>query len=155
MNYPMRGLSKLATAVVAAFAVAPIFVFAQDAAPVKIGIVTFLSGPAASPHDMAQLAKQPAPARKYRPQHPGYGEDVLPVRYGRKNVFLDPIPIGEHPLPVAARAQVPCLARKCEQVVVPACGAVHARESVVRISAFQKAIDDALFEQPLQAPLGT
>jgi branched-chain amino acid transport system substrate-binding protein len=45
----MRGLSKLATAVVAALAVAPAGVLAQDAAPVKIGIVTFLSGPAASP----------------------------------------------------------------------------------------------------------
>jgi branched-chain amino acid transport system substrate-binding protein len=45
----MRNLKKLAAAVVAAFAVAPISVLAQDAAPVKIGIVTFLSGPAASP----------------------------------------------------------------------------------------------------------
>ncbi len=45
----MRGLSKLAAAVVAAFAVAPVTGLAQDAAPVKIGIVTFLSGPAASP----------------------------------------------------------------------------------------------------------
>jgi branched-chain amino acid transport system substrate-binding protein len=45
----MRGLSKLATAVVAAFAVAPISVLAQDPAPVKIGVVTFLSGPGASP----------------------------------------------------------------------------------------------------------
>jgi branched-chain amino acid transport system substrate-binding protein len=38
-----------AAAVIAAFAMAPISVFAQDAAPVKIGIITFLSGPAASP----------------------------------------------------------------------------------------------------------
>ncbi len=45
----MRGLSKLAAAVVAAFAVVPGSVMAQDAVPVKIGIVTFLSGPAASP----------------------------------------------------------------------------------------------------------
>jgi branched-chain amino acid transport system substrate-binding protein len=45
----MHGLRKLAAAVVAAFAVAPIPVLAQDAAPVKIGIITFLSGPAASP----------------------------------------------------------------------------------------------------------
>ncbi len=45
----MRGLSKLAAAVVAAFAAAPVTGLAQDAAPVKIGIVTFLSGPAASP----------------------------------------------------------------------------------------------------------
>ena len=45
----MRGLSKLAGGVVAAFAVTPVCVLAQDAAPVKIGIVTFLSGPAASP----------------------------------------------------------------------------------------------------------
>ena len=45
----MRGLSKLAAAVVATFAVAPVTGLAQDAAPVKIGIVTFLSGPAASP----------------------------------------------------------------------------------------------------------
>jgi branched-chain amino acid transport system substrate-binding protein len=45
----MRGLRKLATAVVAAFAVAPISVLAQEPAAVKIGVITFLSGPAASP----------------------------------------------------------------------------------------------------------
>lgn len=45
----MLSLRKLTTAVVAAFAVAPISVFAQDPAPVKIGVVTFLSGAAASP----------------------------------------------------------------------------------------------------------
>ena len=45
----MQGVTKLATALVAAFAAAPVAVFAQDAAPVKVGIVTFLSGPAASP----------------------------------------------------------------------------------------------------------
>ncbi len=45
----MRGLKKIAVAVVAAFAVAPASVLAQEPAPVKIGIVTFLSGAAASP----------------------------------------------------------------------------------------------------------
>src|SRR3990172_1255721 len=57
-------------------------------------------------HDMAQLPEQCAPARKDRPQHARYGEDVLPVSYGRKNVLPDPIPIGEHPLLVAARAEI-------------------------------------------------
>ena len=45
----MRSLTKLTTAVVAAFAVVPLSVLAQDPAPVKIGVVAFLSGPAASP----------------------------------------------------------------------------------------------------------
>src|SRR5450756_2194918 len=45
----MRGLRKLATAVVASFAVAPISVLVQEPAAVKIGVITFLSGPAASP----------------------------------------------------------------------------------------------------------
>src|SRR5512135_3070129 len=45
----MREFRKLATAVAAALALAPAAVLAQDAAPVKIGIITFLSGPAASP----------------------------------------------------------------------------------------------------------
>ena len=45
----MRTLRKLATAVAAALALAPMAAPAQDAAPVKIGIATFLSGPAASP----------------------------------------------------------------------------------------------------------
>jgi len=77
------------------------------------------------------------------------------VRYGRKNVFLDPIPIGEHALLVTARAEIPRLARKREQVVVTAFGAIHAREPVVRVAAFEEALDDALFEQALQAPLGS
>ena len=45
----MRNLKKLATAVAAALALAPIAALAQDVAPVKIGVITFLSGPAASP----------------------------------------------------------------------------------------------------------
>lgn len=45
----MRNLRKLTTAVAAALTLAPIAVFAQDAAPVKIGVVAFLSGAAASP----------------------------------------------------------------------------------------------------------
>lgn len=45
----MRNLTKLAAAVAAALALAPIPVLAQDAAPVKIGVVAFLSGAAASP----------------------------------------------------------------------------------------------------------
>ena len=45
----MRSLRKLTTAVVAAFAVTPLAVLAQDPAPVKMGVVAFLSGPAASP----------------------------------------------------------------------------------------------------------
>ena len=35
-----------------------------------------------------------------------------------------------------------------------ACRAVDAREPVVRIAAFQKALDYPLFEQPLKAPAG-
>ena len=39
--------------------------------------------------------------------------------------------------------------------IVPASRAIDAREPVVRISAFQEALDDALLDQPLQAPLGS
>lgn len=35
-----------------------------------------------------------------------------------------------------------------------ALGAIHAREPVMRITTFEKTLDDALFEQPLQAPFG-
>ena len=45
----MRSFGKLAVAVAAALAVAPVTVLAQEPAPVKIGIITFLSGAAASP----------------------------------------------------------------------------------------------------------
>ncbi|MBE0615400.1 MAG: ABC transporter substrate-binding protein [Burkholderiales bacterium] len=45
----MHSLKKLSTAVAAALALAPVTVLAQDAAPVKIGVVAFLSGAAASP----------------------------------------------------------------------------------------------------------
>jgi len=69
----MRSLRRLATAVVAVIAAAPIAGIAQDPAPVKIGIVTFLSGPAASPFgvparnaaevviEMLNAGKVPAP----------------------------------------------------------------------------------------------
>ena len=45
----MRSLKKLATAVAAALMLAPIHSLAQDPAPLKIGVVSFLSGPAAGP----------------------------------------------------------------------------------------------------------
>jgi len=106
-------------------------------------------------HDMAQLAEQSTPAREDRPRHPGYGEDVLPVRYRRKDIRLDPIPIGEHALLVTTRAEITSLTREREQVIVTAFGTIDAGESVVRIPAFQESIDDALFEQPLQALLGS
>jgi len=55
-------------------------------------------------HDMAQLPEQSAPAGKDRPP-PWYGEDALPVSYGCKDVFLDPIPRGRAgPLPALERA---------------------------------------------------
>ena len=69
----MRDLRKLAAAVTAALALTPIAVLAQDAAPVKIGIITFLSGAAASPFgvparnaaevvtEMLNAGKAPAP----------------------------------------------------------------------------------------------
>ena len=69
----MRDIRKLAAAVTAALALVPIAVLAQDAAPVKIGIITFLSGPAASPFgvparnaaevvtEMLNAGKAPAP----------------------------------------------------------------------------------------------
>ena len=45
----MLNLRKIALAVAAAFAAMPFQVPAQDAAPLKIGVVSFLSGPAAGP----------------------------------------------------------------------------------------------------------
>lgn len=45
----MFKMTKLAAAVASTFALAVPFAHADDAAPVKIGIVTFLSGPAAGP----------------------------------------------------------------------------------------------------------
>ena len=77
----------------------------------------------------------------------------MAVSYGRKDVFLYPIAIEEHPFLMAARAEIAGLAREREQIIEPAFGTVNARESVVRIAAFQEAIDDALLEQALQAPL--
>jgi hypothetical protein len=56
---------------------------------------------------------------------------------------------------VTTRAEIPDLAGKREQVIVTAFGTIHAREPVVRIAASEEALDDALFEQPLQAPLGS
>jgi hypothetical protein len=106
-------------------------------------------------HDMAQLPEQSALAGENRSQHPRYGEDLLPMRHRSQHVLLDPIPIGEHALLVTARAEIPRLTRKRKQVIVTAFGAIHAREPVVRITAFEKALDDALFEQPLQTPLGS
>jgi len=46
---------------------------------------------------------------------------------------------GEHALLVTARAEIPRLARKREQVIVTAFGAIHAREPVVRVAAFEEA----------------
>ena len=48
------------------------------------------------------------------------GEDVLPVRHRSEHLGLDPVAVGQHPLLVAARAEVAGLAAERQQVVVPA-----------------------------------
>jgi hypothetical protein len=62
--------------------------------------------------------------------------------------------IGKHALLVAARAEIAGPAEEREQVIVAAFRTIHAREPVMRIAAFEEALDDALFEPPLQASLG-
>ena len=113
-------------------------------------------GPHEQPlYDVAQPAQQRAPAGEDRPQHAGQGEYVLPVRNRRKHVRFDPFAVGEHALLVATRAEVPRLAREREDAAVAAIAAAQPREAVMRIAAFEEALNDTLFEQPLQAPLGS
>jgi branched-chain amino acid transport system substrate-binding protein len=78
------GRLTAAAVAVATLAVAPISIFAQDKAPVKVGIITFLSGPAASPFgvparnaaeltvEMLNAGKVPAPYTKK-----GFGESKI------------------------------------------------------------------------------
>ena len=75
-----------------------------------------------------------APPRKNRPPQPRQREHVLPVRHRREHVLLDPLAVRQHALLVAARAEVPGLARVGEQELVPAGVAVDARKPLVRVS---------------------
>ncbi len=96
--------------------------------------------------DPAKLA-QPLPMpSEDRAQEPRHGEDVLPVRHGLEHVLLDPLAVQEHPLLVAARAEVTRLAGVGEQVVVPAGVAVDAGEAVVRVAALDEALDRPLLD---------
>ena len=77
-----------------------------------------------------------------------HGEDVLPVRHRRENRFLDPLVVQERALLMAARAEVACLARKREQIVVSTGVAIDAGEAVMRFT-LDKALDNPL---PCGAP---
>lgn len=57
--------------------------------------------------------------------------------------------------PPLLRARLDLGQTSCALAVVTAVGAIHAGEPVVRIAALEEALDDALFEQPLQASFGS
>ena len=64
----------------------------------------------------------------------GDGEHVLPMRYRREHACFHPITVRQHPLLMAARAEVPRLARKGEAAGVPALAAVNPGEAVLRVA---------------------
>jgi hypothetical protein len=102
--------------------------------------------------DAAQLSEPGALARKDRPQNSGQGEHVLAVRDRGENVFLDPFAVGQHAFLVATGAEVPGLAGKSEQVVVPAGLAADASKAVVRVAALDKALDRLFLDRTANAP---
>ena len=103
--------------------------------------------------DMAKTGKQTAPARKGETQDFGDGEYILPVWHRCQHVFLDPIAAGEHALLVAARTKLARPARERQQIIVAARRTVNARKTVVRVAAFENALDHPRFQQPLKLAL--
>ena len=75
-----------------------------------------------------------------------YGEHVLPMRNRSEHAGFNPFAVREHALLVAARAEVPRLARKSEDAAVPALPAAQSREAVVRIAAFEETLDDVFLD---------
>ena len=53
---------------------------------------------------------------------------------------------------MAARAEVACFARKGEQQVVAAAAAADAREAVVRVTAFEKALEHVPLDDAAPRP---
>ena len=94
----------------------------------------------AASRDPAQLSQPLTAPSEDGPQQPRHGEDLLPVRHERENVLIDPLAIQEHALMVATGSEIARLAGEGEQIVVHAGVAVDAREAVVRITAFEKAV---------------
>jgi len=101
--------------------------------------------------DVAQLAQQRAPAGEQWPQQAGDGEHILPMRHRGEDVGLHPFAVGEHPLLVAARAEVPRLARKGEDEAMPALIAVDPRKPTPWIAALEKPSDDAFLDTAAEA----
>lgn len=102
--------------------------------------------------DAAKLTQPcPMPAEDGA-QQPRHGEHVLPMRHGFEDVLFDSLAVQEHPLLVTARAEVARLAGVGEQVVVPAGVAVDARKPVLRVAAFDEALDDLCLERAAQPP---
>ncbi len=109
-------------------------------------------GPHEQPlYDVAQPPQQCAPAGEDRAQHAGHGEHVLPVRHRRKHVRLDPLAVDEHALLVAARTEIPGLAREREDATMAAIPAAQPGKAMMRVAAFEEALDDVLLDAAREA----
>src|SRR5437870_1366376 len=97
-----------------------------------------------SREDAAELSEKRSAVGKERPNEPGHGEDILPVRNRPQHGLLDPVAVGEDALLMAARAEVARLAGESEKQVVAAPAAADAREAAVQVAAFEKALEHVL-----------
>jgi len=104
--------------------------------------------------DAAQLPQPCALPAEHRAQQLRDGEHVLAVRHRREHLRLDPLGVEQHALLLAARTEVPRLARIGEQVVVAASVAVDAGKTIVRVAALDEASDHLRFERAARTPGG-
>src|SRR5438128_2592361 len=68
------------------------------------------------------------------------------MRYRRKHVGFHPFAVRQHSLLVAARTEIPRLAREGQDGAMPAMGAVDPSEPVPRIAACEKPFDDTFLD---------
>ena len=114
------------------------------------------AGPACRSHGVEALIEQlgddlAKPGQQF-PALPEIGSQefrkrkhVLAMGNRGEDVLLDPLPVREHAFLVTTGAEVTGLAGKCEQVIVAAVVAIHAYETLMQITAVEKAGEDLSF----------
>ena len=101
-------------------------------------------GASETPGTAAQVMQQTAIIEKVPAQDLRDAEDEMPVRYLLEDIHAEPLAEFYDALLMARWAEMPALARKCQQIFMTAVSTFHSGKAVVQIAAVEIAIDHLL-----------
>jgi hypothetical protein len=112
----------------------------------------FEADPQQAGNQPAKLTEMAAAVAKERPYQLRQCEHVLAMRYRGEQVPLQPLTVGEHPLLMAARAEVTGPAGVGQQVIVAAPIAVDARKATMEVTAGYESFEHLALDGSVDEP---